>query len=329
VTLFHPHDHKRPASVTPKSHRQIRSLLNFRNRLNLILASATFLVTTSFGASFPTSFTYQGRLTYLGLRTDGQYDFTFAVFDSPAAGVQVGSVLTNSAVSVTNGIFTVALDFGGAVFNGDQRWLEIAVRQSTNDFTILAPRQAVTAIPYSIAAASLIGPLPASQLPPFVSRLDANQTFTGSNAFSGPAVFAGSSNFFTGAFSGDATALTNVLSTAISRPLLTASGAGTNLFVDFSTDAVQLTASSNFVFLQSTNRAPSGRYAECVWYLQGGQTNRSLWFNTNWIPVGTLATNNPICWPATNSSSSRSPRVGWTKPTSAMPSPGRNEQNSE
>jgi hypothetical protein len=57
-------------------------------------------------------------------------------------------------VGVTNGLFTVpSLDFG-AVFNGDWRWLEIAVRPggSVLDFSVLSPLQELTPTPYAIYA---------------------------------------------------------------------------------------------------------------------------------------------------------------------------------
>ena len=60
---------------------------------------------------------------------------------------------TNSAVAVSNGLFTVMLDFG-AVFNGAARWLEIGVRPggSASDFTMLSPRQALSPTPYAMFA---------------------------------------------------------------------------------------------------------------------------------------------------------------------------------
>lgn len=49
-------------------------------------------------------------------------------------------------------LFLLHLDFGNAAFNGEARWLEIGVRPngSTNDFTLLNPRQALTPRPYAL-----------------------------------------------------------------------------------------------------------------------------------------------------------------------------------
>src|SRR5439155_90756 len=72
---------------------------------------------------------------------------------------------TNSATGVSNGLFTATLDFGAGVFSGPARWLEIAVRTNgAGSFTVLTPRQALTATPYAITAGNLTGALPASQL---------------------------------------------------------------------------------------------------------------------------------------------------------------------
>jgi trimeric autotransporter adhesin len=55
---------------------------------------------------------------------------------------------------VTNGLFTVTLDFGSGVFDGSARWLDIAVRTNGGTtFTALAPRQALTPTPYALHAA--------------------------------------------------------------------------------------------------------------------------------------------------------------------------------
>src|SRR6185295_5694823 len=77
---------------------------------------------------------YQGRLLSLGVPANGIYDLSFALYDSPADGQQIGSSITNSALALSNGLFNVSLDFGVNAFNGDARWLEIGVRSGTNDF---------------------------------------------------------------------------------------------------------------------------------------------------------------------------------------------------
>ena len=41
--------------------------------------------------------------------------------------VCIAGPVTNNSVSVTNGLFTVAIDFGGGVFTGTNYWLQIGV----------------------------------------------------------------------------------------------------------------------------------------------------------------------------------------------------------
>ncbi|MGA3145617.1 MAG: hypothetical protein ABSF10_21685, partial [Verrucomicrobiota bacterium] len=56
-----------------------------------------------------TAFTYQGQLTGSNIAVTGTYDFRFRIFD--ANSNVVAGPLTNAPVGVTNGLFTVALDF--------------------------------------------------------------------------------------------------------------------------------------------------------------------------------------------------------------------------
>ena len=101
-----------------------------------------------------TAFTYQGRLNAQGVAANGSYDLTFALYDSLGGGNVVGLPVTNSAVSVSNGLFTLTLDFGSGVFPGANRWLEIGVRTNGSQapFVTLNPRQQTTATPYAIQA---------------------------------------------------------------------------------------------------------------------------------------------------------------------------------
>jgi hypothetical protein len=103
-----------------------------------------------------TAFTYQGHLTDGGSPANGTYDFQFKLHDAASAGNQLGTV-TKEDVTVTDGLFTVVLDFGIGAFTGDARWLEIGVRPgtSTGAFTVLSPRQALTPSPYTLALPGL------------------------------------------------------------------------------------------------------------------------------------------------------------------------------
>jgi hypothetical protein len=117
----------------------------------------------------PTVFNYQGQLSENGAPANGPYDLRFTLHDTPTQPNQIGIAVTNSPVSVTNGLFTVALDFGGTVFDGSARWLQIGVRSFGNPgaYAVLAPRQPLTSVPYAIralAASDLAGTLPATNL---------------------------------------------------------------------------------------------------------------------------------------------------------------------
>lgn len=119
----------------------------------------TLCIVASFGiARAQTSeFTYQGKLTDANAAANGQYDFTFRLFDAASGGTQIGADAFFDNVPVTGGIFTVNLDFGVSAFsNGAARFLEISVRTgaSTGAFTALAPRQQMTSAPFAIRALS-------------------------------------------------------------------------------------------------------------------------------------------------------------------------------
>jgi hypothetical protein len=109
---------------------------------------------TGLQADLATEFTYQGRLIDGDSPAEGDYDFRFILYDAQAGGSQVGGIEAPEDVTVTGGLFTVALDFGSAAFTGQARWLEIGVRpwDSTGAYTPLSPRQELTAAPYALYA---------------------------------------------------------------------------------------------------------------------------------------------------------------------------------
>ena len=195
-------------------------------------------------APVDSAFTYQGRLTERGSPANGTYDLQLSLFDAPSGGSSWHLVLTNADVTVSNGLFTTAVDFGPDPFDGTARWLEIGVRTNRGGaFVALSPRQSLAPAPYALYApsagtatvsSSLLGNLPGGQLAGTypgaltlnnpanvlagngaaltslnanslasgivpdarlganVARLDANQTFTGSNLFRTLTTFDGS-----------------------------------------------------------------------------------------------------------------------------------------
>ena len=102
--------------------------------------------------------TYQGRLTDSASPANDTYEMQFSLFGSVAGNDQIGSTISNSSVTVTNGVFTVQLDFSPATpfATGADRWLQIAVRKASGPagFTTLSPRQQITSSPYSIRTLS-------------------------------------------------------------------------------------------------------------------------------------------------------------------------------
>ena len=123
---------------------------------------------TSTAFAQTSSFTYQGRLTDGGTAANGNYDLQFALWTSLAGGVQIGSTQTLNTVPVSNGVFTVSLDFGANAFPGASRFLEISARPTgSSSFTTLTPRQPITSTPYAVRSlnATSADSVPASGVP--------------------------------------------------------------------------------------------------------------------------------------------------------------------
>jgi hypothetical protein len=98
-------------------------------------------------------FTYQGSLKSGGSPATGSYDFVFTLYDAASAGTSVTVPITLTGQAVSAGLFTVSLDFGSSAFDGNARYMEIAVRQSGGGaYAPLAPRQPLTPAPYALFA---------------------------------------------------------------------------------------------------------------------------------------------------------------------------------
>ena len=133
-----------------------------------MLISAMILLLGLGGASLAedlgTVFSYQGRLETAGSPPlNGSYDFQFRIYDTPnvGEGTPIGDPMAEPNVPVTEGIFTVQLnpDPNGTapnLFNGEVRYLEIAVRKTggAESYYTISPRQRINPAPYAITASS-------------------------------------------------------------------------------------------------------------------------------------------------------------------------------
>ncbi len=98
------------------------------------------------------AFTYQGQLVYNGTAVNGTCDLTFRLYDSAGNGAnQIGLNQQKPNVSVNDGLFTVALDFGDGAFSGDARYLQIGINSCTNGASsVTLPLIELTAAPYAL-----------------------------------------------------------------------------------------------------------------------------------------------------------------------------------
>lgn len=98
-------------------------------------------------------FTYQGTLNSGGVPANGSFPMTFSLWPVELGGAAIGTIGPLN-VNVTNGNFSVRLDFGAAAFPGAERYLEINVSGTT-----LSPRSKLSSTPYAVRALTVTGPV--------------------------------------------------------------------------------------------------------------------------------------------------------------------------
>lgn len=100
---------------------------------------------------------YQGQFNDGGKVPVGNYDLRFRVYDAPAGGSPLGVTVERSIdlSAADAGVFSFSdLDFGPGVFNGQLRWIEVAIRTGGDAYTVLSPRQPLTFVPQSVYAST-------------------------------------------------------------------------------------------------------------------------------------------------------------------------------
>jgi hypothetical protein len=120
----------------------------------MMLAAAS-LTLSAYAQQSSTAFTYQGFLKDNNNPANAKYDLQFTLYDAPTGGNQIGNPVVIEDLEITNGLFTVEIDFGINPFSsGQRRWIEIGIRpfNSTRPFVTLDPRIELTPVPYAIYA---------------------------------------------------------------------------------------------------------------------------------------------------------------------------------
>jgi len=134
--------------------------------MTLALAIALLMpVLAAAGDGTGTGFMYQGQLKRAGNAVSDAYSFRFTLWDAETDGNQIGGMIEKTGVPVVDGVFSVLLDFGPNAFDGDARWLEVALfvpetpstdlrSKNTNlpgSYQTMRPRQWLTPTPYALA----------------------------------------------------------------------------------------------------------------------------------------------------------------------------------
>jgi hypothetical protein len=122
-------------------------------RILLTLAFAVLMTGAAFGQG--SAFSFQGRLNDGANPANGRYDLQFRLYNALAGGTQIGAEVSRPNTILINGVFSTTLDFGAAAFNNPNNvFIEIAVKPngSPSAYTILGPRQQLTAVPFAIRA---------------------------------------------------------------------------------------------------------------------------------------------------------------------------------
>lgn len=106
------------------------------------------------GVSAP--FSYQGALTDGGLPANGNYDFRFQVFNAQNGGG--GSLMEFvDDVTVSDGVFSVELDFNNTFDIASDLFMEVSVRPAgSGSYVLLAPRQPMQGTPRAYVAMDVV-----------------------------------------------------------------------------------------------------------------------------------------------------------------------------
>lgn len=126
---------------------------------------------TAAAAPIGSAINYQGRLTESGGPAQGEFDMRFTLFDANVGGSPVGPTLVFDGVganpdpiTIVDGLFNVALDFGMAAYSGQSLWINVELRRhALGGYVPLSPRQGLSPAPFALFALNGAGGLWTSQ----------------------------------------------------------------------------------------------------------------------------------------------------------------------
>lgn len=191
-----------------------------RNVVKKIVLAAFALISASVMLRAQgTAFMYQGRLNNGVNPATGTYNFTFSLFNASSNGVALAGPLAINNTIVSNGLFSVVLDFGSGVFNGQGCWLQIGVETNGgNTFTTLTPLQPVLPVPYAVMAASagsLLGSVSSAQISGNIPASQISGTLSGEDVLNVLFFNKVATANLSGIFTGDGSGLNNVNATQL------------------------------------------------------------------------------------------------------------------
>ncbi len=137
------------------------------NKVGIVLGVVAVAVIPVYAGTRDLGFTYQGQLKQAGVPLTGVVDIRVTLLDLPERGAPIGPTLIFDGqpnnlppVEIVNGLFSMSLDFGADAFDGRPRYLEIELRSPHDPgnqarYTMLGPRQLVTAAPMALHARGL------------------------------------------------------------------------------------------------------------------------------------------------------------------------------
>ena len=88
-----------------------------------LLINAALLLIAAAASAQSAAFTYQGHLTENSAAAQSAQDLTFTLYNAASGGATVGTSNVVHDLAISNGLFTVTLDFGA--FDGTARWLQL------------------------------------------------------------------------------------------------------------------------------------------------------------------------------------------------------------